>query len=52
MDARYSSTEVRWRDLKYTQREPENKSQFESNWDLIFGKKEQTNEEEKTNKTT
>jgi hypothetical protein len=27
----------------YHQNEPENKAQFESNWDLIFGKKEKPN---------
>jgi hypothetical protein len=45
MDARTSSTEVRWSDLVYVQRQPENKDQFATNWDRIFGKKnkEQTN---------
>jgi len=39
MDARTSSSEVRWSDLVYVQRQPEDKDQFANNWDRIFGKK-------------
>jgi hypothetical protein len=52
MDARSSSTEVRWRDLKYIQREAEDKDQFARNWELAFGKKEKAREEKETSETT
>ena len=51
MDARTSSTEVRWSDLVYVQRVPENKDSFATNWDRIFGKKnkEHTNANNENN---
>jgi len=38
-DITKSSHEVFWRDLVYIQRQPEDKDQFATNWDRIFGKK-------------
>jgi hypothetical protein len=32
---------TKWSELLYVQRQPEDKDQFASNWDLIFGKKGQ-----------
>lgn len=32
---------TKWSELLYVQRQPEDKDQFASNWDRIFGKKDQ-----------
>jgi hypothetical protein len=31
---------TKWSEMLYVQRQPEDKDQFASNWDLIFGKKD------------
>lgn len=31
---------TKWSELLYVQRQPEHKDQFDTNWDLIFGKKD------------
>jgi hypothetical protein len=31
---------TKWSELLYVQRQPEDKDQFASNWDRIFGKKD------------
>jgi hypothetical protein len=43
-------SEVFWRDLKYIQRDVEDKQKFSDNWDLIFKKnKEQPNANNENN---
>jgi hypothetical protein len=32
---------TKWSELLYVQRQPEDKNQFDNNWDRIFGKKDQ-----------
>jgi len=32
---------TKWSELLYVQRQPEDKEQFSTNWDRIFGKKDQ-----------
>lgn len=31
---------TKWSEMLYVQRQPEDKNQFDNNWDLIFGKKD------------
>jgi hypothetical protein len=50
-DIRTASSEIKWSELVYVQRDVENKDQFAKNWDLIF-KKGDINEKEKENAKT
>lgn len=45
-DIRTASSEIKWSELVYIQRDVENKDQFAENWDRIF-KKGNSNEKEK-----
>ena len=45
-DIRTATSEIKWSELVYIQREVENKDQFAENWDRIF-KKGNSNEKEK-----
>jgi len=50
-DIRTTSSEIKWSELVYVQRDVENKDQFAENWDRIFGKKnkEQSNANNENN---
>ena len=39
------SSEIKWSDLVYVQRDVEDKDKFAENWERIFGKKEKSNEQ-------
>ena len=45
---------TKWSELLYVQRQPEDKNQFDNNWDRIFGKKaeEEPKQEENINAST
>ena len=45
---------TKWSELLYVQRQPEDKNQFDTNWDRIFGKKDQQEQvkQEQTNAST
>ena len=45
-DIRTATSEIKWSELVYIQRDVENKDQFAENWDRIF-KKGNSNENEK-----
>ena len=45
-DIRTATSEIKWSELVYIQRDVENKDQFAENWDRIF-KKGNSNEKEK-----